>query len=130
MSDNNPALIFDYVAEYINRYSIAYLHVIEPRVSGNAEVGEGLPPVAAASFRKLFHGKILAAGGFDAAEGTAIIEKGDADLVVFGRFFISNPDLPKRLQLGLPLNPYDRATFYGGDARGYVDYPFYEGATV
>jgi N-ethylmaleimide reductase len=45
-------------------------------------------------------------------------------LIAFGRHFIANPDLPKRIALGLPLNPYDRTTFYGFDARGYTDYPF------
>jgi N-ethylmaleimide reductase len=130
MSDTDPALIFDYVAKNINRYSIAYLHIIEPRISGNTEVQDDLPPVAASELRKLFRGRILAAGGFDANGAEAILEKGDADLVVFGRFFIANPDLPKRLRFGLPLNPYDRATFYGGDARGYIDYPFYEGMTA
>ena len=53
----------------------------------------------------------------------AIVASGDADLVAFGRHFISNPDLPTRLRKGLPLNGYDRTTFYGGDARGYTDYP-------
>ena len=51
---------------------------------------------------------------------------GDADLVAFGRHFVANPDLPKRIRLGLPLNAYDRDTFYTFDARGYTDYPFYE----
>jgi N-ethylmaleimide reductase len=45
--------------------------------------------------------------------------------VAFGRYFISNPDLVKRIKENLPLNAYDRDTFYGGDARGYTDYPFY-----
>jgi N-ethylmaleimide reductase len=53
------------------------------------------------------------------------VEKGDADLVAFGRHFVANPDLPKRIQLGLPLNPYDRKTFYTFDDHGYTDYPFY-----
>jgi N-ethylmaleimide reductase len=53
------------------------------------------------------------------------VEKGDADLVAFGRHFVANPDLPKRIQLGLPLNPYDRKTFYPFDDHGYTDYPFY-----
>jgi len=58
----------------------------------------------------------------------AILEKGDADLVTFGRYFISNPDLPKRIKLGLPLNAYDHKTFCTFDAR---DYPFYgEAATL
>jgi N-ethylmaleimide reductase len=130
MSDNDPSLIFGYVAKTINRYSIAYLHIIEPRVSGNTEVEDGLPPVAAGELRKLFHGSILAAGGFDGKGAEAILETGDADLVVFGRFFIANPDLPKRLQSGWTLNPYDRTTFYGGDARGYIDYPFYDEVTA
>jgi N-ethylmaleimide reductase len=68
--------------------------------------------------------RIIAAGGFEPVGAEAIIEKGDADLVAFGRHFISNPDLPRRIAPGLPLTPYDRATFYGGDAREYTDYPF------
>jgi 2,4-dienoyl-CoA reductase-like NADH-dependent reductase (Old Yellow Enzyme family) len=56
--------------------------------------------------------------------------QGDADLVAFGRHFIANPDLPKRIKLRLPLNPYDRKTFYGGDAHGYTDYPFYSEVTA
>ena len=47
-------------------------------------------------------------------------------MIAFGRHFIANPDLPKRIELGLPLNPYDRSTFYGYDGRGYTDYPAYE----
>jgi len=60
----------------------------------------------------------------DAAEAT--VANGDASLIAFGRHFIANPDLPKRIELGLPLNPYDRSTFYAFDARGYTDYPKYE----
>jgi 2,4-dienoyl-CoA reductase-like NADH-dependent reductase (Old Yellow Enzyme family) len=82
-------------------------------------------PIASEQLRKIFKGKIIAAGGFEPDSAEAIVEKGDADLVTFGRYFISNPDLPKRIKLGLPLNDYDRATFYTFDARGYTDYPFY-----
>jgi 2,4-dienoyl-CoA reductase-like NADH-dependent reductase (Old Yellow Enzyme family) len=64
-------------------------------------------------------------GGFTRESVEAIIEAGNADLVAFGRHFISNPDLPERLRRGLPLNRYDRLTFYGGDATGYTDYPTY-----
>ena len=49
--------------------------------------------------------------------------QGAADAVAFGRLFIANPDLPERFRRGAPLNRYDRSTFYGGDARGYTDYP-------
>jgi N-ethylmaleimide reductase len=125
MSDSNPARTFDYVAKALAPLGLAYLHIIEPRVIGSQEAGEGLPPVAAANLRLFFKGTIIAAGGFDAKSAEEIVVKGDADLVAFGRHFIANPDLPKRIMLGLPLNPYDRSTFYGGDAHGYTDYPFY-----
>lgn len=69
--------------------------------------------------------KFIAAGGFDRDNTLPKLESGDADLIIFGRWFIANPDLPKRLAEGLELNPYDRSTFYGGNAKGYTDYPFY-----
>ena len=73
-------------------------------------------------FRKLFKGKVILAGGFNKANAITAIEQGEADAVAFGRIFISNPDLPRRLELDLPLTPYDRSTFYGGSAKGYTDY--------
>lgn len=126
MADSDPHTLFNYVAQRLNAYGLAYLHIIEPRVNGSTEVADGLEPVAAAELKTFFHGPIVAAGGFDPAGAEAIVKKGDVDLVAFGRHFISNPDLPKRIELGLPLNPYDRATFYGGTEKGYTDYPFYE----
>jgi N-ethylmaleimide reductase len=88
-------------------------------------IDEGQAPVASAQLRRIFKGTIIAAGGFEPGSAEAIVEKGDADLVTFGRYFVSNPDLPKRIELGLPLTPYDRDTFYTFDARGYIDYPFH-----
>jgi N-ethylmaleimide reductase len=125
MSDSNPQALFDYVADQLNRFGLAYLHIIEPRIKGNVLAAEGQAPIASEQLRKIFKGKIIAAGGFEPDSAEAIVEKGDADLVTFGRYFISNPDLPKRIKLGLPLNDYDRATFYTFDAHGYTDYPFY-----
>ena len=125
MSDSNPEALFDYAADQLNRFGLAYLHIIEPRVKGNVLVAAGQAPVASEQLRKIYKGKIIAAGGFEPDTAEAIVEKGDADLVTFGRYFISNPDLPKRIKLGLPLNDYDRNTFYTFDARGYTDYPFY-----
>jgi N-ethylmaleimide reductase len=125
MADSNPQALFDYVADQLNPFGLAYLHIIEPRIKGNVLVAEGQAPIASEQLRKIFKGKIIAAGGFEPDTAEAIVEKGDADLVTFGRYFISNPDLPKRIKLGLPLNDYDRDTFYTFDARGYTDYPFY-----
>jgi N-ethylmaleimide reductase len=126
MSDSNPEATFSYVAKELDRFGLAYLHTIEPRINGSQAVEDGLPPVAAGQLGKLFRGIILAAGGFEPESAEEIVEQGDADLVVFGRHFISNPDLPRRIQLGLPLNPYDRNSFYGGNAQGYTDYAFYQ----
>jgi 2,4-dienoyl-CoA reductase-like NADH-dependent reductase (Old Yellow Enzyme family) len=72
--------------------------------------------------------KFIAAGGFNRDNAVPKLDSGDADLIVFGRWFLANPDLPTRLAKGLELNQYDRDTFYGADPpqKGYVDYPFYE----
>jgi N-ethylmaleimide reductase len=130
MSDSNPKLLFNHVAAALNHYSLAYLHIIEPRISGNIEVEEGLPVVAAAELRNIFRGRILAAGGFDADGAEETLQRDEADAIAFGRFFIANPDLVKRIEHGLALNPHNRATFYGGDEHGYTDYPLYESVTA
>jgi N-ethylmaleimide reductase len=127
MSDSNPQALFDYLAGQLNRFGLAYLHILEPRVRGNTLIAEGQAPVAVERLRKIFKGKIIAAGGFEPATAEAVVEKGDADLVAFGRHFVANPDLPRRIRMGLPLNPYDRSTFYTFEAKGYTDYPFYDG---
>jgi len=71
--------------------------------------------------------RFLAAGNFNRDNAASKLESDDADVIVFGRWFISNPDLPSRLVEGLPFNPYDRPTFYGADppSKGYVDYSLY-----
>lgn len=130
MFDSDPQALFDHVANQLNRYGLAYLHIIEPRMRGPKLAAENSKPIASERLRKIFSGTIIAAGGFEPDTAEAILEKGYADLVTFGRYFISNPDLPKRIKLGLPLNTYDHKTFCTFDARGYTDYPFYgEAAT-
>jgi hypothetical protein len=73
----------------LNQFGLAYLHVIEPRVKGSVVIVEGEAPIAAHQFRKIFKGKIVAAGGFEPDSAEAIIRSGDADLVSFGRYFVS-----------------------------------------
>jgi N-ethylmaleimide reductase len=126
VSDSDPIALFDSVTKHLNRFGLAYLHIIEPRIKGNVLVAEGQGHIATARLRKIFTGTIIAAGGFEPDTAEAAIREGDADLVAFGRHFVANPDLPKRIRLGLPLNAYDRVTFYTFDARGYTDYPFYK----
>jgi N-ethylmaleimide reductase len=126
MGDSDPRALFDHVARQLNRFGLAYLHIIEPRVKGNVLVAEGEAPAASQHLRTIFHGRIIAAGGFEPDTAAAIVEKGDADLVAFGRYFVSNPDLPDRIRQGFPLSPYDRNTFYTFEAKGYTDYPNFQ----
>lgn len=121
MHDSDPAATFGYVAQEMNRFNLAYLHVVEPRIKGIELIREQ-EPIAAKHMRSKFKGPIIAAGGFTKASAEEILAAGDADLVAFGRMFISNPDLPHRFRIGAPLTPYARASFYGGDAQGYTDY--------
>jgi N-ethylmaleimide reductase len=126
MYDSDPIALFSYAISKLNQFKLAYLHLIEPRIKGSYEVEGDQTPVASVRFREIFKGTIISAGGFKPDTAEAIIENGDADLVAFGRYFISNPDLVKRIEDGLPLNNYDRDSFYGGNEHGYTDYPFYK----
>jgi N-ethylmaleimide reductase len=126
MSDSDPTATFGYAARQLDRLGVAYLHLIEPRIKGIEEIAKGQAPIAARQLRQKFRRILIAAGGFNGESAAAIVAAGDADLVAFGRHFIANPDLPERLRRKLPLNRYDRSTFYGGDGRGYVDYPNYD----
>jgi N-ethylmaleimide reductase len=124
MADSNPHALFRHVAERLDGFGLAYLHLIEPRVRGGETIAEAQAPVAAQELSKIFRGPVIAAGGFNPETAEASLASGDASLIAFGRHFIANPDLPRRIELGLPLNPYDRSTFYGFDGRGYTDYRF------
>jgi N-ethylmaleimide reductase len=125
MHDSDPIALFTYVLKQLNTRGLAYAHLIEPRATsagGSDAVAKDAPSTASA-FRPLFHGTFLSAGGYDRASATEAVEGGQVDAVVFGRLFISNPDLVENLRINAPLTPYDRATFYGGGEKGYTDYP-------
>jgi N-ethylmaleimide reductase len=126
VSDSDPEATFSHVARVLDSYGIAYLHVIEPRIKGDDTLHHGQSVVAAAYLRPHFSGPIIAAGGFERESAAAVVESGVADLVAFGRHFSSNPDLPERLARNLPLTPYVRAAFWGGDEVNYSDFPMYE----
>jgi N-ethylmaleimide reductase len=126
MGDSNPRALFRAAAERLDGVGLAYLHLIEPRVKGGETIAEEQAPVAAQELSKFFRGPVIAAGGFNPETAEASVARGDASLIAFGRHFIANPDLPNRIERGLPLNPYDRSTFYGYDGRGYTDYPAYD----
>lgn len=126
VTDSDPQATFTHVAQVVDSYGIAYLHIIEPRVKGDDTLHHGHPVVAATYLRPHFSGPIIAAGGFDRESAIAVVESGVADLVAFGRHFSSNPDLPARLASDLPLTPYVRAAFWGGDEVNYSDFPIYQ----
>ena len=125
MHDSDPAATFTQAALDLDRLGVAYLHVVEPGVNGTLSEPAHLesPYLGGRFFRPLFSRAIIAAGGHTARTGAARIERGDADLIAYGKLFISNPDLPARLASGAPLTEPHRATFYGGGAEGYTDYP-------
>jgi N-ethylmaleimide reductase len=124
----DPLPLYGHVVKSLDKLGLAYLHFIEPRSSGagRAEVNWQNVPSAMVLFRPLWSGVLIAAGGFTGKAAEAAIAEKHADAVAFGRIFISNPDLPRRLQQGFPITPYNRATFYGGEAAGYTDYPVYD----
>jgi N-ethylmaleimide reductase len=126
ISDSNPEATFRYVVEQLDKMGLAYLHIIEPRVMGVETLHEGQAPVASEYLRQFFRGPIISAGGYTGDSAEAALQKGNADLVGFGRVFSSNPDLPVRLQHKLPLTPYVREAFWGGDEVNYTDFPTYE----
>jgi len=126
MADGNPRALYSATSPSDSTTSSWPISTSEPRIKGGDLIAEGQGPVAAQELSKVFHGPIIAAGGFEPNTAEATVANGDANLIAFGRHFIANPDLPKRIELGLPLNPYDRRTFYAFDARGYTDYPKYE----
>jgi N-ethylmaleimide reductase len=121
----DPMPLYTHVIQALDSLGLAYLHFIEPRSSGagRAEVNHQNVPSAMVLFRPIWRGVLISAGGFTGEATEAAIAAGHADAIAFGRIFISNPDLPRRLQYGFPLTPYNRATFYGGEEVGYTDYP-------
>jgi N-ethylmaleimide reductase len=130
MFDSDPEALFNYVVSELNLFNLAYLHIVEPRIQGHEIIEDDGNGLGARHFRSIYHGTIITAGGYTRETGEAILEQGDADLVAYGRLFIANPDLPKRFALNAPLNEYDRSTFYGGDERGYTDYPFLDESEI
>jgi N-ethylmaleimide reductase len=124
----DPMPLYTHAIQSLNPLGLAYLHFIEPRSSGagRAEVNHQNVPSAMVLFRPVWKGVLISAGGFTGESAEAAITAGHADAIAFGRIFISNPDLPRRLQHGYKLTPYNRATFYGGEEKGYTDYPVYD----
>ncbi|MCK9374984.1 MAG: alkene reductase [Syntrophobacterales bacterium] len=114
---------FLYVAKCLNQYGLAYLHVVDGLEFGFHELG---PPMTSGEFRQVFDSPLMGNCGYTQATAEASIQQGHADLISFGRPFISNPDLVERFTHGWPLNPpADQEVWYSFDEKGYTDFPRY-----
>jgi N-ethylmaleimide reductase len=121
INDSNPQDTFNAVADLLSNYDLLYLHVVEGDfVSGEAKLDYR-------ELKKRFKGVYMANGGYDLDRSLKSLGHGDADLIAIGKLFLANPDLVDRFRKGAPLNEPVQATFYGGGAEGYTDYPFFEG---
>lgn len=114
---------FRYVAKELNAYGLAYLHVLDGLAFGFHELGN---PLTLAEFREVFEGPLMENCGYDQESAEAAIRHGNADLIAFGRPFISNPDLVARFANGWPLNPpADQKIWCSFNKEGYTDFSAY-----
>jgi len=126
---------YGHAVRELNRFPLAYLLLTEPRWHGGKydndvekDPGFNMPVTNSNTYRKVYKGVLMAAGGFTPAAAEGVVREGTCDLVAFGRWFIANPDLPARIRAGAPLNRYARDTFYSYEEEGYTDYPDMEGS--
>jgi N-ethylmaleimide reductase len=126
ISDSNPQPLFDYITDHLGALKLVYLHVVEGATGGPRDIA----PFDYQSLRKRFKGAYIANNGFDFNLANKVLSAGEADLIAFGKLFIANPDLVERFKRSAPLNAPDKATFYGGGAKGYTDYPALESAAA
>lgn len=120
IGDSNPEPVYLSLIEQINPYNLSYIHVIEGDTQGERHPAGGFD---LQKLRRAFNGLYMANNNYTLDLAIEAREKNLADLICFGRPFISNPDLVERLRKGAPLTPADPATFYAGDEHGYIDYP-------
>lgn len=121
MSDDNPRETFSVAIERLNGFGLGYLHVVEAAQDVKGDNAESI--ALSAYLRTLWKGLYIVNGGYDGPRGEVAVRSGHADAVAFGRTFLANPDLPRRLKLRAVLNEPDPTTFYGGGADGYTSYP-------
>lgn len=127
-ADPEPQPLFTHVVKQLARWPLSYIHVIEGATGGARDFRQGEEAFDYAALRAAYRaagGKAawMVNNGYDRELAEAALADGRADIVAFGKSFISNPDLVRRLRENAPLNPFDTSTFYGGGAKGYIDYP-------
>ncbi|NEQ73298.1 MAG: alkene reductase [Okeania sp. SIO2C9] len=119
---------FVYVAQQLNNYGLTYLHVMDGLAFGSHELGK---PMTLTEFREVFTSSLMGNCGYTQETAGTAIQAGNADLIAFGRPFMSNPDLVERFTNGYPLNPpADVKIWYSFDKEGYIDFPTYQQSPV
>lgn len=126
--DSDPGLTFSTLSRELGAIGLGYLHAVETWDRSNADprIETEIPRIVRA-FKEGGGSMYVANGDIDPERGAAMIDSGWADAIAFGKAFIANPDLSARIGVGGPFNEWDSDTFYGGDARGYTDYPALSG---
>jgi N-ethylmaleimide reductase len=119
MADSAPLETYGNIVSRLNDYNLAYLHVSELITPEERVKGSGIIPF----IRNLYRGTLISCGGHNFETADRMLRNNEADLIAFGKLFISNPDLVERLQLNAPLTAWDTSTFYSGGNNGYIDYP-------
>jgi len=120
--DEETIPTFEYIVEKLNNHDLAYLHLSEPFTDvTNVPFAEHN---IAQHFRPLYKGCLMINNEFTQEKGNKVLQDNLADLVAFGKLFISNPDLPKRFELNSNIARWDKHTFYTLGEKGYTDYPF------
>jgi N-ethylmaleimide reductase len=126
MYDSDPLALYSRLTEALNDIPLAYLHLIEPLPGHPAFTSQEEVPPVGQDLRRIYKGSLIINGGYGRESGEKAIAENAADLVAFGVPFLANPDLVERYRRNAPLNEPDQDTFYGGDEKGYNDYPFLE----
>ncbi len=120
MHDSNPQKHFVYIAQKLNAFDLAYLHIVDAL---EGDIRHGANVVELRLLREAYRGVLVTNGGYDKARGDSAIHNGEADAVAFGALYLANPDLPERFKADAELNTPDPQTYYTQDEKGYLDYP-------
>ncbi|RKR75864.1 alkene reductase [Frondihabitans australicus] len=120
--DDDSSAAYDYALTEVGK-TVSYVHAMAPRTSAWADFVAEDRTALLQRVRSKFDGTVIANGGFNAESAEAVLDAGFADAVSFGLPFVANPDLPRRLALGLPWADPDRSSMYVGGTAGYIDYP-------
>jgi N-ethylmaleimide reductase len=130
MSDSDPENLWGHVVAQVEPRRLAFLHLVEPGIGGNASETRIADSIDSAWVRARYSGRLVATGRYGRESAEAALAAGTVDAVGFGRLFTSNPDLAERMRTGAPITPTNRPTYYQGDDVGYIDWPSLEAEDI